>query len=39
MSESGQEESKEEKGRDKRQVSGCNYTTVHGMKIHQYTNI
>ena len=25
----GQEESKEEKERDKRQVSGCNYTTVH----------
>ena len=35
----GQEESKEEKERDKRQVSGCNYTTVHGIKIHQYTNI
>ena len=31
----GQEESKEGKERDKRQVSGCNYTTVHGIKIHQ----
>ena len=35
----GQEESKEEKERNKRQVRGCNYTTVHGIKIHQYTNI
>ena len=35
----GQEESKEEKERDKRQVSGCNYTTntsIHKHLINTY---